>query len=215
MKQQIAVVALGLLGGCASTSPKPAFRDTASLVESRTGRRIAWNQGGTDDVAVARKVHELLTRELTVDTAIQVALLNNKTLQATYEDLSIAQADLVQAGLLQNPVFGAGVAFPVAGTARTGVTLSVSQDFLSVFVLAARKKVAESELRATKLRVADAVLRMTFEVETAFYSLQATQQTAAMRRTILEAGDAALDLARRQHDAGNINDLDLANQETL
>ncbi|HMI85367.1 MAG TPA: TolC family protein [Polyangiaceae bacterium] len=207
--------ALALVTGCASTSPRPAFRDTAKLVEERTDQRITWNQGGTEDAAVAEKLRELLSRTLTVDGAVQVSLLNNKTLQATYEDLSVAQADVVQAGLLQNPVFGAGVAFPIAGQVRTGVDVSVTTDFLSVFVLAARRKVAEAELRATKLRVADAVLRVAAEVESAFYQLSAAQQIAAMRRTILEAGDAALDLAARQHQAGNISDLDLANQEAL
>ena len=201
--------------GCASTSPRPAFRDTAKLVEARLEQRITWNQGGAEDAAVEAKVRELLSRTLTVDGAVQISLLNNKTLQATYEDLSVAQADVVQAGLLHNPVFGAGVAFPIAGQVRTGVDVSVATDFLSVFVLAARKKVAETELRATKLRVADAVLRMAADVEGAFYQLSATQQIAAMRRTILEAGDAALDLATRQHQAGNISDLDLANQEAL
>ena len=213
-KAATSVLAL-LVAGCASASPKPAFRDTANLVETRTGRRIAWNQGGDDDAAVSKRVHDLLSHELTVEAAIQVALLNNKTVQATYEDLSVAQADLVQAGLLQNPVFGAGIVFPVAGTASTGGSLSVSQDFLSVFLLAARKKVAAAQLRATKLRVANAVLLMTFEVESAFYDLGAAQQIAAMRKTILEAGDAAVELARRQHDAGNISDLDLVNQEAL
>jgi cobalt-zinc-cadmium efflux system outer membrane protein len=207
----------GLLfvAGCASTSPRPAFRDTAKLVESRIDRRISWNQGGSDDAAVAQKVRELLARTLTSDSAVQISLLNNKTLQATYEDLSVAQADLVQAGLLHNPVFGAGLAFPLAGQVRTGVDVSVATDFLSVFTLAARRKVAEAELRATKLRVADAVLRMAADVETSFYQLSAAQQIAAMRRTILGAGDAALDLAARQHQAGNISDLDFANQEAL
>jgi cobalt-zinc-cadmium efflux system outer membrane protein len=114
---------------------------------------------------------------------------------------------------LQNPVFGAGVAFPIAGSAQTGFGFSVSQDFLSVFLLAARKKVAEAELRATERRVGDAVLRMANEVEVAFCNLAAAQQIAAMRRTILEAGDAGLDLAQRQHAAGNISDLDLANEQ--
>jgi cobalt-zinc-cadmium efflux system outer membrane protein len=95
------------------------------------------------------------------------------------------------------------------------VDVSVSTDFLSVFVLAARRKVAEAELRATKLRVGDAVLRTAAEVESAFYQLSAAQQIAAMRRTILETGDASLDLAARQHAAGNISDLDFANQEAL
>jgi outer membrane protein, heavy metal efflux system len=205
-----------LAGGCASTSPRPAFRDTAHLVESRIDQRITWNQGGVDDASVAKKVRDLLSRKLTVEGAVQISLLNNKTLQATYEDLSIAQADLVQAGLLQNPVFGVGLGFPVAGQGiRTGVEVHAATDFLSVFLLAARKKVAEAELRATKLRVADAVLRTAAEVESAFYQLSATQQIAQMRRTILEAGDAALDLAVRQHAAGNISDLDLANQQAL
>jgi cobalt-zinc-cadmium efflux system outer membrane protein len=213
-KAAIAVVVV-VVAGCASTSPKQAFRETAGLVEARTGRHIAWNQGGDDDAAVSRLVHDLLSRELTVEVAVQIALLNNETLQATYEDLSVAQADLVQAGLLQNPVFGGGVVFPVAGTASTGGTLSVSQDFLSVFVLAARKKVAAAQLQATKLRVGNAVLHTTYDVEAAFYDLGAAQQIAAMRKAILEAGDAAVDLARRQHEAGNINDLDLVNQEAL
>jgi outer membrane protein, heavy metal efflux system len=213
-KAAISVMAV-VVAGCTSTSPKPAFRDTARLVEARTGRHIAWNQGGDDDAAISRMVDALLSRELTVEAAIQVALLNNKTLQATYEDLSIAQADLVQAGLLQNPVFGAGVVFPVAGIASTGEALSVSQDFLGVFVLAARKRVAAAQLQATKLRVGNAVLLVTYEVESAYYNLGAAQQIAAMRKMILEAGDAAVDLARRQHEAGNINDLDLVNQEAL
>jgi cobalt-zinc-cadmium efflux system outer membrane protein len=204
-----------LLGGCASTSPAEAFRDTASLVEARTGRRIVWDQGTVADEAAAKKVRDLVSRELTVDAAIQVALLNNKSLQATYEELSVAQADLVQAGLLQNPVFGAAVAFPVAGSARTGVDLSVSQDFLSVFLLAARKKVAEAELRATKARVGNTVLHTAYEVELAFYGLATAQQIAAMRRTILDAGDAGLELARRQQEAGNISDLDLAIEQTV
>ncbi len=204
-----------VVSACASTSSKPAFRDTATLVESGTGRRILWNQGGADDDAVAARVHDLVSNELTVETAIQIALVNNKTLQATYEDLTVAQADLVQAGLLQNPVLGAGVAFPIAGSAQTGFGLSVSQDFLSVFLLAARKRVAEAELRATERRVGDAVLRAAHEVEVAFYDLVASEQIATMRRTILEVGDAGLDLAERQHAAGNINDLDLANEQVL
>jgi cobalt-zinc-cadmium efflux system outer membrane protein len=203
------------VSACASTSPRPAFQDTGSLVERRIGHRLVWNQGTTEDDAVGMKVHNLVLHELTADAAIQIALVNNKILQATYEDLTVAQADLVQAGLLQNPVFGAGVTFPIAGSAQTGFGLSVSQDFLSVFLLAARKRVAEAELRATERRVADAVLRMANEVEVAFYGLNAAQQVAAMRRSILEAGDAGLDLAQRQHAAGNIADLDLANEQGL
>jgi cobalt-zinc-cadmium efflux system outer membrane protein len=150
MTRSVLAALLVTVSACASTSSTPPLRNTSSLVESRTGRRIHWNQGSGDDELVAATVHGLVSRELTLDAAIQVALLNNQSLQATYEDLAVAQADVVQAGLLQNPVFGAGVAFPVAGSAQTGFGISVSQDFMSVFLLAARKRVAAAELRATE-----------------------------------------------------------------
>jgi cobalt-zinc-cadmium efflux system outer membrane protein len=209
----LSVGLLALVNGCAGTSPKPAFDETAKEVAARTGQKIVWNQAGDDDAAAKKKVNELLSRELTVSAAIQIALLQNRELTATYEDLSIAQADLVQAGLLANPVFQAGLSFPVAGNASTGGGLSVSQDFMSVFLLAARKRIAEAELFAAEMRVGNAVLETTNHVQSAFYSLCAAQQIVGMRKVILEAGDVAVDLARRQHEAGNISDLDLASQE--
>jgi cobalt-zinc-cadmium efflux system outer membrane protein len=205
-----------LIPACASTSGASAFRDTAQIVQARTGRRIFWNQGGVADAAVERSLHDLLGRELSVDAAIGIALFNNKDLQALYEDLSIAQADLVQAGLLQNPTLSGGVTVPVAGAGvQTGFDLGVVQDFLGLFVLSARKRIAGAELEATKFRVGNAVLRMTFDVQVAYYTLVAAQQSLDMRRTVLAAGDAATALAEAQHAAGNISDLDFANQRTI
>jgi cobalt-zinc-cadmium efflux system outer membrane protein len=211
----LATVAPLALTACASTSPQHAFQESAALVKARTGKSIVWDQGTSADAAVDRALRRLLATPLTVDGAVEIALLGNQDLQATYEGLRVAQADLVQAGLLQNPVFGGAVVFPVAGVAQRGFSLSIADDFLGLFTIAARQRVAASELEAAEAHVADAVLRLTFDVQTAFFRLQAAQQELAMRRTILESGDAALDVARRQRAAGNTNDLDLANQEAL
>ena len=205
-----------LLPACASTSAAPAFRDTAQLVEARSGHRMFWNQGAADDEAVARRVHDLLSRDLSLDAAIQIALLDNRDLQALYEDLSIAQADLVQAGLLKNPTLSAGVTVPVAGAdVQTGFGVGVVQDFLGLFLLSARKKVASAELEATKLRVGNAVLREAFAVKVAYYTLLAAQQVLDMRRAVVQASEAGMALAQAAHAAGNISDLDLVSQQTL
>ena len=45
---------------------------------------------------------------MTADSAVEVALLNNPELQASYADLGIAEADLVRAGRLANPSFTFG-----------------------------------------------------------------------------------------------------------
>ena len=97
--------------GCASVSPKASFDDVSALVAERGGARIHWDQGTPADEQVRARVHDLVTGTLTPDGAVEVALLRNQGLVATYEELGIAQADLVQAGLLRNPSFGARVRF--------------------------------------------------------------------------------------------------------
>lgn len=210
----LVVLALPLLG-CASASPDSAFHDSQVMVRARTEAGIHWNQGTEEDAAAVRYVHAQLARGLTVDTAVQLAFFNNQNLQAIYEDLQVAQADLVQAGLLKNPELGGDLELPVAGDVALGGDLSVSEDFLSVFTLAARKRIAGAALEAAKRRVANAVLQMACDVRIAYFSLQSAMQVADMRRAILDAGDAALDLAKRQAEAGNLSDLDLANEAVL
>jgi len=209
-----AVPALAAVG-CASTSPQPAFRDVAAAVEQRSGHRIEWDQGTAEDARVARAIDRMLARELTVDGAVQIALLRNQSLQATYEELGVAQADLVQAGLLSNPVFGVSLDPSEYDTLQPPVVFDVVMDFLDLLTLPARKKIAATELEAVEMRVGDAALELAANVRSAYFGVQGAQQIVAMRRTIVEAADASAELARRQHDAGNLSDLDLANQEAL
>lgn len=209
---QLAPFAATALLGCAV--PREAgFPEVAAAVEERVGARVAWDRGGEEDAAVQKSVTALLARELTVDGAVQIALLNNKHLQATYEDLMVAQADVVQAGLLKNPAFFGSVRLPL-GPGLPNLEVGVEQDFLDLLMIPARKRVAEASFDAVKLRVGGEVVALAAEVREAFYALQGALQIAAMRRAIGEAVDASVDLARRQHEAGNISDLDLANEES-
>src|SRR5213080_216306 len=93
------------LAGCAHVDPNPAFADLVNTVHLRTGKRVQWNRSSAGDAQAQAAVTSLLSRALTWDSAVQIALLNNHNLQATYEELGIAQADLVEAGLLRNPIF--------------------------------------------------------------------------------------------------------------
>jgi outer membrane protein, heavy metal efflux system len=77
--------------GCAHVDPNPAFRELAKTVHLRTGKHVQWNRGSAEDAQAQAAVASLLSRPLTADSAVQVALLNNRNLQATYEELGIAQ----------------------------------------------------------------------------------------------------------------------------
>jgi cobalt-zinc-cadmium efflux system outer membrane protein len=200
--------------GCASVSPKGSFEDTSALVEERGGARIHWDQGTPADEQVKTRVRDLLTGTLTPEGAIEVALLRNQGLVATYEQLGIAQAELVQAGLLRNPTFGARVRFPTSGPGTfTDTEFSVAQDFLDILTLPLRKRVAAAQLDAAKARVGSAVLELTAQVRQAVVSLQAAQATVEVRRLVLEAQSAAAELRARQRAAGNIGDLDVMQEQ--
>src|SRR5207247_7082962 len=125
----------------------------SAAVEARSGKRVVWHLGTERDAHVAQEVQALLQDTLTIDGAIQVALLNNRNLQALYAELGVAQADLVQAGLLKNPVFDGAVRFLVGGGGPAKVDLDVALDFLEIFYLPLRKRVPAARLEETNLRV--------------------------------------------------------------
>ena len=109
----VALAGALLVSGCAaSLSPDSAFQDVALKVEERTGKRIAWDSGSDADQRVHSHIDGMLQRQLTAPRAVQVALLNNRNLQASYASLGVAQADLVQAGLLTNPVVDGSFLWP-------------------------------------------------------------------------------------------------------
>ena len=197
------------LAGCASTSPAPAFKDVSQATIERGAHPIRWDQNTAEDAQAAKAVDDLLAKELTVDSAVQVALLSSPRLRTTFEELSISQAELVQAGLLKNPVFSFGRTAWDGEHIAPNFFATVEQDFLDIVTMPMRKQVAATELEATKLEVGDAVLKLAAEVRSAYFMALAAEQVAAMRRLINDAAEASAELARRQYDAGNTNDLTL------
>src|SRR5947207_10445809 len=97
IKIAFAAVTAGLLAGCVSVPRDAGFGEVKSKVARRSGQRIIWNTRSAEDRAASDAVRQLLAKGLDADRAVQVALLNNRRLQATYEDLGGAQADGVQA----------------------------------------------------------------------------------------------------------------------
>ena len=197
------------LGGCASVNLTAGFPEVSAAVEERSAKKIVWNRGTDLDKAAAEQLRSLLQRKLTADDAVQIAMLNNRDLQAIYTELGVAQADLVQAGLFKNPILDAAVFFPLTG-ARPDFQLSVVVGFLDALYVPLRKRVAAAQFEEAKLKVTGAVLDFAAQVRTAFYVHQANEQLLDLRQTIVQALTASLDVSRRLHEAGNISDLDLA-----
>ena len=209
-----ACVLLFLLTGCATFDQRAGFADVSAAVEARSAKRLVWNLGTELDTQATQDVRNLLADALTADKAVQVALLSNRELQAMYAELGVAQADLVQAGLLTNPVFDGAALFPLAG-GPVGLDLSVAMSFLDMFYLPLRQRVAKAQFEAVKLQVTGAVLDFAAAVQTAFYRHQADVQMLELHQRMTHALATALDAAQRLHAAGNITDLDLARERAV
>jgi cobalt-zinc-cadmium efflux system outer membrane protein len=207
-------LATALVAGCVSTNPDRAFLDVQDTVASRTGMNLNWIRDEPANEQVVQCVKAILEKELTVDSVVQVALLNNRALQATFEEIGISQADLVQAGMLKNPTLGASARFPDTAPSSTNLEFSLVSDLVDLMLRPLRLRLATQQLEQTKLRVSDQVLDLIAEVKAAFYTVQARDQLMGRLAVIVEADEAAAKLAKAQYDAGNINELDLTNQQT-
>ncbi|HUC96822.1 MAG TPA: TolC family protein, partial [Candidatus Polarisedimenticolaceae bacterium] len=202
---------LGLLflSGCSTMALDAGFQDVKNTVQQRNQLEVFWNNGTELDREAAEKMDSLLKRKLTADDAVQIALLNNRDLQAVYSDLGVAQADLVQAGLLSNPIFDAAIKFPVSDGGRPDLEIGAAMSFLDIFYIPLRKRVAALRFEETKTRVGGAVLDFAGRVRRAFYDYEADEQMLELRQTIVQALAASFELALRIYEAGNMSDLDL------
>ena len=183
-------------------------------VEQRTGHRLRWKEDARDNRNLNRRMAALLAGPLSVDGAVQVALLNSPELQAIYEDLSLGQADVVQAGLPRNPVFSADITTAEREALDPNLIVGVTQTFLDLLLIPARKKVAAAEFDAAKFRVGNAVLNVAAQVKIAFYAVQAAEQELTVRQTMAQAEEASFELAEQQAGAGNVSELAVANEKT-
>lgn len=201
------LIAAALLAGC-GPAPDNHFRNVQTLATDRLGQRVEWNGHTADDREVERRLDRLLARPLTVEAAVQVALLNNHKLQATFEDLGIAQADLVQAGLLKNPVLDLNVRFPDRKPFKTYLDFAAAENLLDIFLIPARKKIAAAQLAEAESTVAQEVFSLAAETASAFYAWQGAEQMAELRQSIADASTASLDSSKGLREAGNITELD-------
>jgi len=202
-----------LILSCAQVPKEAGFGDVQGLVQQRMDYRLHWNQGTEADAEVEDAIARMVDEELTLDAVVQIALLNNPRLQATYEDLGVTQADVVEAGLLENPVLFGRVRFPDRYPRMTNLEFGITQNFLNLLMLPARKRQAAVQFERVKLKVADEVIVTAAEVEKGYYRILAAGQVNRMRRLIAEAAQNSYEMARRMKAAGNIGALELAHEQ--
>jgi outer membrane protein TolC len=201
-----------LLGGCATFSKDGGFDTTRATASERLGKRVVWPKTDEEHDQVRKEVQALLAQPLTVDDAVQLALLNNRGLQAMYYNLGIADADLVQAGRLQNPRFSTTrTRSDVDFKYETALTINV----INLLTMPLALKMERQRFEAMQLQVGNEVLRLALETRRAYFRAVSAEQTARYYAQVVEAAEAGAELARRMTRAGNLSKRDQMREQVF
>ena len=200
------------VSGCAGFSKDGGFSAVDSIVRERIDKDVKWVKSESDAVQVRRTVQELLAHPLTVDAAVQIALLNNRGLQATYAELGIAEADVVQAGRLKNPRF---TYLHEKNSTEARIERSLVFDFMQLVTMPLATRLERGRFEATQSRVAAAVLRVAMETRKAYFNSIAARQTARYMEDVKVSAEAGAELARRMVGAGNWSKLAQAREQAF
>ncbi len=202
------IVSAGLLmlSGCVRVNPRPDYHRASDLLRGRTG--VSDSYSPDVDEQVADKVDALLEGGLTVDEAVQVALLNNRGFQALFEDIGVSRAEVVQSGLLANPSLGLSLRFPEGG-GLADLTVGFAQQIADLWRIPVRKRIARNRLDQTILSVTHEGLRLAAETRRHFFSLLALRQIEQITRENLKLAERSAALAQDRFAAGEVGRLDV------
>ena len=199
-----------VVGGCASFSPDGGFGSVQQTAKDRLGKDLVIVKSDADQDTIARRVGELMAKPLMVDDAVQVALLNNRGLQATYQELGITEAEVVQSGRLPNPGFS-------FGRRSRGDEREIERGLhFNLARLLAMPLIAQVEARRfeqTQGMVAMSVLSVAADTRKAYYRAVGAEESVRYMRQVKQAAEASAELARRMAAVGNFNKLQQAREQ--
>ncbi|RVO01633.1 TolC family protein, partial [Sinorhizobium meliloti] len=209
--KRAAALALPLVlgGGCVSASEYAAKNAGFSSVEAKTaeavGKQTVWIQSQQHARVVSDRVKTLMAKKaIDVETAVQVALLNNKGLQAAYADLGDSAADAWQSTMLVNPTVSVGL----TGIGTPGLEAFKSVEGMianNILALATRDRniaIADTGFRRAQLNAALRTLQLASDTRRAWINAVAAWETVAQLNQAQAAADAASELAQELGKSG-------------
>ena len=201
-----------LLGGCATFSADGGFAVVEKTAKDRLGKDVRWARSDADQDSIAKRVAELLAKPLTVDDAVQVAMLNNRGLQATFQELGITEAEVVQAGRLPNPGFSFGRS---TRDHEREIDRGLHFNLARLLALPLIGRMEARRFEQTQGMVTMSVLSLAADTRKAYYNALAAEETVRYMRQVRLAADASAELARRMEQVGNFNKLQRAREQVF
>ena len=212
MRAALAIASALLLSACQTWSPDGGMNVVADIVGHDLNKDVVALRTPEETQAARARVRVLLRRPLTADAAVRIALLNNRGLQAAYNELGLAEAAMVQASLPSNPTFSLS---RVSTSIEIEIERRIVADILALASLPARAEIAADRFWQAQLRAAEETLRVAAETRRAFYRAVAARELGGLLEQAKSAAETATELARRLGETGAMNKLDQAREQVF
>ncbi len=205
------------LPGCAVYHPKPI-----------TGKAVGETLGAPDMVRIKVEAGELrhpilkpvevdMEEGLSPDGAAVIAVIANPTLRAARDARGVAAAQLLQAGILPNPVFSYSLDKPTGGNTEGTVNafgLGVSFDLIPLITRGAQVAAARAGAASVDLGVAWQEWQAALAAKAHVYNLVFIQNQLATAREEEKALRDNLKTVQEAFDYGDVTEIDLAAAQT-
>lgn len=203
---RLALAALATLGlaGCASFSADGGFGPVEQAARRHLDKPVQWPRSEAEREHSAARVRELLAAPLSMDAAVQIAMLANPGLQAEFETLGIAEADLVQAGRLPNPGFSFGHFTRGDEVERER---SLHFDLARLLAWPLVQRIEQRRFEQAQGVAATRVLALAADTRRAWVQAVAAEESVRYATQVMRAAEASAELARRMAQVGNFTRL--------
>ncbi|MBY3235984.1 TolC family protein [Rhizobium laguerreae] len=196
----------GCVTGAEYSRKEAGFTSVANKTATVTAKETVWIQNQNQARSAAAQVKSLLprTKPLDVETAVQIALLNNKGLQAAYADLGDSAADAWQTTMFLNPTVAVGL----TGIGTPGLEAFKTVEgavVTNILALATKKRdieIADTRFRQAQLNAAVRTLQLAADTRRAWINAVAAWENVGQLQRAQATADAASELAQKLGETG-------------
>lgn len=205
---------LSLLGlsGCATFSQDGGFNAVQKTTQQYIQQTPVWANSEAQKKANATQVEALLKAPLSIQDAVQIALLNNSQLQADFYQLQMAEADLVQAGRLPNPSFSMLYA---RNNGDYTIEQVLSMQILALFTLPKMSEIEKQRFAAMQNQTVLQILELARQTRNAYIHALAANARVQYVSQANDSAKATYTLAKRMRESGNWSALDMRREQAF
>jgi outer membrane protein TolC len=175
------------------------------------GKDIGKIRDERDAAIVAARVKALRARPLTASSAVQIALINNRGLQAAFNELGISEAQMVEASLPPAPI----LAFQRTVGSGFEIERMIVQNVLALLTLPRRREIAKARFAQAQARAVEMTLRTAMDAARTYYRAVAANETVRLLEESRKSAEAVSDLAKQLGETGAMSKLDQAREHVF